>query len=130
VYAVAPRGFFDAGDAGVRSTGSVEINAPVVKNADNIVATGTISNSQAPTVVVPAVAPVASPPPPAPASSDDMKKSLASNTTLNATLLVELLGLGDGKSDNANTSSQANSDEEDKEDKEEKDGKDKPKDKP
>ena len=59
-----------------------------------------------------------------------MKKSLASNTTLNATLSVELLGFGDGKSVNANTSSQANSDEEDKEDKEDKVDKDKPKDKP
>jgi hypothetical protein len=114
----------------VRSTGSVEINAPVVKNADNIAAAGVIANSQAPAVAPTPLPTVASPPPPAPASSDDMKKSLASNTTLNATLSVELLGLGDGKSDNAKTSSQANSDEEDKEDKEEKDGKDKPKDKP
>jgi filamentous hemagglutinin family protein len=127
VYVVTPRGVFDAGDAGVRSTGSVKITAYEVKNADNIVATGTISNSQAPAVAPTPPPPVASPPPPATANPDDMKRSLASNTTLNATLSVELLGLGDGKSDNANTSSQANSDEEDKDNK---DGKDKPKDKP
>jgi len=95
VYAVAPRGYFDAGDAGVRSTGSVEINAPTVRNADNIVATGTISNTQAPPVAAPAVAPVASPSAPAPTSTDDAKKSLPSNATSLASLSVELLGLGE-----------------------------------
>lgn len=43
IYVVAPRGTFDAGDAGVRSTGSVEINAAIVLNAGNIVAAGVIS---------------------------------------------------------------------------------------
>ena len=43
IYVVAPRGTFDAGDAGVRSTGSVTINAAVVLNAGNIVAAGAVS---------------------------------------------------------------------------------------
>lgn len=47
VYVIAPRGTFDAGDAGVRSTGSVDINAQVVLNAGNIVAAGTISGAPA-----------------------------------------------------------------------------------
>jgi len=107
VYAVAPRGYFDAGDAGVRSTGSVEINATTVRNADNIVATGTISNSQAPTVVAPAVAPVAAPATPATSNNEDVKKSLASaNTSSNNNLSVELLGLGDASADNPNASVQ------------------------
>ncbi|MEI7497054.1 MAG: filamentous hemagglutinin family protein, partial [Betaproteobacteria bacterium] len=116
VYLLAPRGYFDAGDAGVRSTGSVEVNSPVVKNADNIVATGTISNSQAPAVVAPALAPVSAPATPAPTNTDDVKKSLASNTLSNANLSVELLGLGDAKSDNANTSAQSPAGDEDDKD--------------
>ena len=100
VFAIAPRGYFDAGDAGVRSTGSVEINAPIVRNADNITATGAISNSQAPTVASPAIASVA-PPASTSTTGDDLKKSIAStsNSTTNTNLSVELLGLGDGKSD-------------------------------
>ncbi|MET3120916.1 filamentous hemagglutinin [Oxalobacteraceae bacterium GrIS 2.11] len=43
VYVIAPRGTFDAGDAGVRSSGSVEVNALVVLNAGNIVAAGSVS---------------------------------------------------------------------------------------
>jgi filamentous hemagglutinin len=40
VVAVAPRGNFDAGDGGVRSTGKVDLIAKVVLNAGNIAAAG------------------------------------------------------------------------------------------
>ncbi|MET3106019.1 filamentous hemagglutinin [Oxalobacteraceae bacterium GrIS 1.18] len=43
IYVVAPRGTFDAGDAGVRSSGTVEVNALVVLNASNIVASGGVT---------------------------------------------------------------------------------------
>ena len=43
IYVIAPRGVFDAGDAGVRSSGSVEVNALVVLNAGNIVAAGAVT---------------------------------------------------------------------------------------
>ena len=45
VYPIAPRGIFDAGDAGVRSTGSVNIVAATVLNASNISAAGTVSGT-------------------------------------------------------------------------------------
>jgi len=122
VYPVAPRGYVDAGDAGIQATKDVIISSASVKNADNIMASGSISNSQAPAVAAPAVAPVSAPATPSPTSSDDMKKSLASNTMSNANLSVELLGLGDGKSDNTNTSVQVPAGDEDDKDK----SKDKP----
>jgi hypothetical protein len=122
VYPVAPRGYVDAGDAGIQATKDVIISSASVKNADNIMASGSISNSQAPAVAAPAVAPVSAPATPSPTSSDDMKKSLASNTMSNANLSVELLGLGDGKSDNTNASVQAPAGDEDDKDK----SKDKP----
>jgi filamentous hemagglutinin family protein len=117
VYTVAPRGYVDAGDAGIQATGDVKISSLSVRNADNIVASGSISNSQAPSVVTPAPASVSAPATPAPTNTDDVKKSLASNTLSNANLSVELLGLGDGKSDNANTSVQAPAGDEDDKDK-------------
>jgi len=97
IYAVAPRGYFDAGDAGVRSTGEVKINAPQVRNADNITAAAGISNSQAPAVVA-APAPPPPPPPAASNTADDAKKTLAGGANPNnnlANLSVELLGFGD-----------------------------------
>jgi hypothetical protein len=96
VNTVAPRGYVDAGDAGIQSTGNVNINSPQVRNADNIAASSGVSNAQAPAVVA---APAAPPPPPPAASNagDDAKKTLASTNTGTAlaNLSVELLGFGD-----------------------------------
>lgn len=47
VLAAAPRGIFDAGDAGVRSSGRVEVQASVVLNAGNIAASGGVGGSSA-----------------------------------------------------------------------------------
>ncbi len=51
---IAPNGFVDAGDAGIRSTGNLTIAAVQVLNADNISVQGTSSG-------VPAAAPAAAP---------------------------------------------------------------------
>lgn len=43
VYPMAPRGTVDAGDAGLRSSGDIVVLAPVVLNADNISAQGSVT---------------------------------------------------------------------------------------
>lgn len=92
VYPVAPRGIFDAGDAGVRSTGSVEVVAQTVLNAGNISAAGGVSGAPS---LVPAVAVAA--PPGAAAASEGSGKSVAAAGSENRRLLnlgVEVLGFG------------------------------------
>ena len=92
VYPVAPRGIFDAGDAGVRSTGSVEVVAQTVLNAGNISAAGGVSGAPS---LVPAVAVAA--PPGAAAASEGAGKSVAAAGSDNRRLLnlgVEVLGFG------------------------------------
>lgn len=96
VYAVAPRGIFDAGDAGVRSSGSVEINAHVVLNAANISATGTIAGAPT-TVAAPSLGNVAAPSS-ATSSSGDATRNLGNANTAggaSAALNVEVVGYGD-----------------------------------
>jgi len=94
IYVVAPRGVFDAGDAGVRSSGSVEVNALIVLNAGNIVASGAVSG-------VPTVASVnigaglsnsATP------NVNDVAKGIASAPAASAetNLSVDVLGYGSG----------------------------------
>jgi hypothetical protein len=50
---IAPTGTVDAGDAGIRSTGNLNIAAVQVLNADNIAASGT--STGVPTVAAPSV---------------------------------------------------------------------------
>lgn len=50
VTLLAPNGTIDAGDAGIRSTGSVTVVAPVIQNAGNISASGSVSLSTAPAI--------------------------------------------------------------------------------
>lgn len=100
VYPVAPRGIFDAGDAGVRSTGSVDIVAATVLNANNITAGGAISGAQASAsgmsgaVAVPASAPLA---------KTDSAVSTTSDAKAAGSLSVELLGYGAGESPATNS---------------------------
>lgn len=68
VLAAAPRGIFDAGDAGVRSSGKVEVQASVVLNAGNISAGSGVSGSSAVTTAMAPAAP--SSPAAAPAVAD------------------------------------------------------------
>lgn len=104
IYAVAPRGIFDAGDAGVRSSGTVEINALVVQNGLNITAAGFISGGMT-TVAAPALGSVAAPASAA-SSSGDATKSLANANaeSANSALNVEVLGYGDNSEPNAEPS--------------------------
>jgi hypothetical protein len=106
VNAIAPRGYVDAGDAGIRSTGDTAANASELRNQDNFPLG--FKNSQDSTNG--AAAPAAPPPPPPPAASnagDDAKKTLAStNTSIAlANLSVELLGFGDVSAGTAGQSS-------------------------
>ena len=99
VYLIAPRGVVDAGDAGVRSTGSVEIAAVVVLNAANISAAGAISGASN-AVAEPSLGSIAAPAN-ATAKSDDAAAAInnATQSSANAALSVEVMGYGDtGKS--------------------------------
>ena len=97
VFAVAPRGVFDAGDAGVRSSGSVLVVAPVVLNAANISAGGAISGAQV-AVAAPALGAVAVPAGAA-ARTDEVARSAtgpaAAGTSLQ--LSVDALGFGEAE---------------------------------
>ncbi len=57
VFLIAPQGTVDAGDAGIRATGSITLAAAEVRNGDNITAGGFISG--APTAAPPAAPNVA-----------------------------------------------------------------------
>jgi filamentous hemagglutinin family protein len=69
---IAPAGVVDAGDAGIRSTGTVTIAATKVLNADNISATTTVG-------VPPSAPPPAAPPPAPPASNSTAATNNAAN---------------------------------------------------
>ena len=93
VYPVAPRGIFDAGDAGVRSTGSVSIVAQTVLNANNIAAAGSVSGAKADSS---GLAAAASAPPSAPPATktEAISNPPAPPADAAANLTVELLGIG------------------------------------
>jgi filamentous hemagglutinin len=94
VYPIAPRGIFDAGDAGVRSTGSVNIVAVTVLNASNISAAGTVSGTN--TTETSALSGAIS----APANTtqtrtEDIAKSMETQSaSAGGTLNVEVIGFG------------------------------------
>lgn len=92
IAAVAPRGIFDAGDAGVRSTGKVSIQAAVVLNASNIAAAGGVSSSASLGISSVSSGPAAAT---SNTASDAAKQlSVAPKETL--ALTVEVLGYGSG----------------------------------
>jgi hypothetical protein len=93
VYAVAPRGIFDAGDAGVRSTGVVTIQAAVVLNAGNIQASGGVAGSGAVTASSGAAAPAPSNTGGTAAQEATRQLATAPKETLG--LSVEVLGYGE-----------------------------------
>jgi filamentous hemagglutinin family protein len=93
VFAIAPRGIFDAGDAGVRSTGSVAVVAPVVLNAANISAGGSIAGAQV-AVAAPALGSVAAPANAAPKNDELAKAASTPAASADAPLEVDALGHG------------------------------------
>lgn len=90
VVALAPRGIFDAGDAGVRSTGKVQIEAAVVLNANNISAAAGVSGA---VVVDSGAAPA-----PAAASTTtaapEASRAAAATAAQSLTLSVDVMGYG------------------------------------
>jgi hypothetical protein len=94
VFAIAPRGIFDAGDAGVRSTGSVEVVAPVVLNGANISAGGSIAVAQV-AVAAPSLGTVAAPSSASP-KNDDVAKAAASASTSSSDAPLDVDALGHG----------------------------------
>ena len=110
---IAPAGYIDAGDAGIRSSGNLSLAAPTILNANNIASGGTTSG-----------APPAPPPPAAPnisgataaSSASAANNSAAQNASTNSTaevteappsiIDVEVLGYGGGggADDNSSTS--------------------------
>jgi hypothetical protein len=93
VYPVAPRGVFDAGDAGVRSTGSVSVVAATVLNASNITASGGVSGAKtADTSGIGGA--VAAPAPPPATRTDSFAGAANQNPEAATALTVELLGFG------------------------------------
>ncbi|MEI6034039.1 MAG: filamentous hemagglutinin family protein [Verrucomicrobiae bacterium] len=102
---IAPGGTVDAGDAGIRATGNLNIAAVQVLNADNIAASGSSSGvPSAPTVAAPNVSGLSS------ASSSSAASSSAANQVANqarpntqseeqvpSTITVEVLGYGGGE---------------------------------
>ena len=97
VFAIAPRGVFDAGDAGVRSSGSVLVVAPVVLNAANISAGGSVSGAQV-AVAAPSLGAVAVPTS-AGAKNDDIAKAAANPGASAGTLQLTVDTLGYGETD-------------------------------
>ena len=92
VVALAPRGIFDAGDAGVRSTGKVQIEAAVVLNANNISASGGVSGSVAVASVASVAAPSADT---ASAATQTAAKQTSAPAAPSLALTVDVLGYGD-----------------------------------
>jgi hypothetical protein len=99
VYAVAPRGIFDAGDAGVRSTGFVAIQAAVVLNAGNIAASAGVSGAVA--LDAGSAATQAAPASTASTVAQDVSKQIGTAPKENLALSVELLGMGESPDDKA-----------------------------
>jgi len=93
VFAIAPRGIFDAGDAGVRSSGAVLVVAPIVLNAANISAGGAISGATV-AVAAPSLGSVAAPSNASPKTDDVAKAASGSAAGGGMALSVEALGYG------------------------------------
>ncbi len=121
IFAAAPRGYIDAGDAGFRAdNGDIGLNTEDIRNPDNFRAPNGIVPTQQPQ------SPVAAPPPPPPPAAsntaDDAKKTLAAGANPNnnlANLSVELLGFGETDAgSSANSKDKDKDKDKDKEDKE------------
>jgi hypothetical protein len=104
---IAPIGIVDAGDAGIRATGSVNIAAAVVLNASNIAAPSVSGAPSAPSVAAPNIAGLAAASSAAGAGSasatqmNNQNANSAPPTTEEAPsiITVEVLGYGGGDED-------------------------------
>jgi filamentous hemagglutinin family protein len=104
----APTGVIDAGEAGIRVTGNINLGAVAVVNANNISAGGTSTGAPTTTVSAPSVSTISNASSAAAASSapaaktNDEKQSNSQNTTVADTpsiFTVEVIGYGGGTDD-------------------------------
>jgi filamentous hemagglutinin len=91
ISATAPRGVFDAGDAGVRSTGSVSIQAGACLNCSNISAGGGIASS----VSLGGIATASAAPAATSSAADEATKQMSVAPKETLALTVEVLGHGE-----------------------------------
>lgn len=102
---IAPQGVVDAGDAGIRSTGNLNIAATAVLNASNIQVAGTSAGvPAAPTVSVPPIGALTQPQqqptggdPAAQAAKEAQKQAAEQQEQLPSIITVEVLGYGGGE---------------------------------
>ena len=119
---IAPTGYIDAGDAGIRSLGNLNLAADKILNADNILAGGVTLG--APPPAAPSAPPAAAPPPAAPPAGATAAAAAGNSAAENAgdknarndqaegapsIISVEVLGYGggDGESDEERKSANA-----------------------
>jgi len=91
---IAPAGFVDAGDAGIRVSGNLNIAAVLVLNASNIQVGGT--STGVPTVQAPPVAGLTSASNTAGASQKPAGPEQPANSDRPSIIIVEFLGFGGG----------------------------------
>jgi filamentous hemagglutinin family protein len=109
---IAPRGAIDAGDAGIRSAGNLNVAATTVLNAENIQVSG--SSAGAASTAAPSVPSIpAVPPPPTSAGGNSVAATAGSRPEQDQSkqitreeppsiIVVEVLGYGGGEGPNAN----------------------------
>lgn len=119
----APKGFIDAGDAGIRSTGNIQIGAQVVLNSSNINSGGATTGAAVAAPSAPSVSSVTSASnsaaastasTPKPAENKQESNTAATDNSLPTVYTVEVIGYGGGsgddeKDDNEEKKSEQNS---------------------
>jgi hypothetical protein len=107
----APKGFIDAGDAGIRSTGNIQIGAQVVLNSSNISSGGATTGAAVAAPSAPSVSSVTSASnsaaastasTPKPAENKQESNTAATDNSLPTVYTVEVIGYGGGSDDEEN----------------------------
>jgi hypothetical protein len=107
----APKGFIDAGDAGIRSTGNIQIGAQVVLNSSNISSGGATTGAAVAAPSAPSVSSVTSASnsaaastasTPKPAENKQESNTAATDNSLPTVYTVEVIGYGGGSGDEEN----------------------------
>jgi hypothetical protein len=97
VYLLAPRGTVDAGDAGVRTPGDLNVAALLVANADNFQIGGLATGI--PTIAAPNVGGLTEASNTAAAAADAVKPAQNTANDQPSVIIVEVLGFGGGDND-------------------------------